>query len=40
MVVDDEMDIQTLFELRFRREIKDGELEFIFHFPGKKHWPV
>ena len=36
LVVDDEMDIQTLFEQRFRREIKNGELEFVFAFSGEE----
>ena len=34
LVVDDEMDIQTLFEQRFRKEIKSGELDFVFAFSG------
>jgi two-component system, chemotaxis family, chemotaxis protein CheY len=32
LVVDDEQDIQQLFEQRFRREIKSGEFNFIFTF--------
>jgi two-component system chemotaxis response regulator CheY len=32
LVVDDEKDIQQLFEQRFRREIKSGEFEFVFTF--------
>ena len=32
LVVDDERDIQQLFEQRFRREIKSGEFEFVFTF--------
>ena len=32
LVVDDEKDIQQLFEQRFRREIKTGEFEFVFTF--------
>jgi two-component system chemotaxis response regulator CheY len=35
LVVDDEMDIQTLFEQRFRKEIKSGEVEFVFAFSGE-----
>lgn len=35
LVVDDERDIQTLFEQRFRREIRDKEIEFIFAFSGE-----
>jgi two-component system chemotaxis response regulator CheY len=36
LVVDDEKDIQTLFEQRFRREIKAGEMEFAFSFSGEE----
>jgi two-component system chemotaxis response regulator CheY len=32
LVVDDEQDIQQLFEQRFRKEIKTGEFEFVFTF--------
>jgi len=32
LVVDDEQDIQQLFEQRFRREIKSGEFQFVFSF--------
>jgi CheY-like chemotaxis protein len=35
LVVDDERDIQTLFEQRFRKEIKSGELDFVFAFSGE-----
>jgi two-component system chemotaxis response regulator CheY len=35
LVVDDERDIQTLFEQRFRKEIKDKALEFAFAFSGE-----
>ena len=35
LVVDDERDIQTLFEQRFRREIRDHALEFAFAFSGE-----
>lgn len=34
MVVDDEPDIQMLFEQRFRKEIRGGELSFRFAFSG------
>jgi Response regulator containing CheY-like receiver, AAA-type ATPase, and DNA-binding domains len=34
LVVDDEKDIKTLFEQRFRREIKDGDMEFLFAYSG------
>ena len=36
LVVDDEMDIQTLFEQRFRKEIRNGELDFVFAFSGEE----
>ncbi len=35
LVVDDEQDIKTLFEQRFRKEIKSGQVEFIFAFSGE-----
>jgi CheY-like chemotaxis protein len=34
LVVDDEEDIKTLFEQRFRKEIKSGEMDFIFANSG------
>jgi CheY-like chemotaxis protein len=34
LVVDDEKDIQTLFEQRFRKEIREKQLEFVFAFSG------
>ena len=36
LVVDDERDIQTLFEQRFRKEIKNKEVEFVFAFSGEE----
>jgi len=36
LVVDDERDIKTLFEQRFRKEIKNGELDFVFAFSGEE----
>lgn len=36
LVVDDEQDIKTLFEQRFRREIKSGEYSFHFAFSGEE----
>jgi len=36
LVVDDERDVQTLFEQRFRREIKKGEISFVFAFSGNE----
>ena len=35
LVVDDETDTQTLFEQRFRKEIRDHSLEFAFAFSGE-----
>jgi CheY-like chemotaxis protein len=35
LVVDDEKDIQTLFEQRFRKEIRDHMVEFAFAFSGE-----
>ena len=35
LVVDDETDIQTLFEQRFRKEIRSGEMNFVFAFSGE-----
>jgi len=37
LVVDDERDIQTLFEQRFRKEIREKLIEFVFAFQGKRH---
>jgi len=36
LVVDDETDVQTLFEQRFRREIRSGELQIAFAFSGEE----
>jgi CheY-like chemotaxis protein len=35
LVVDDEKDMQTLFEQRFRKEIRSKEMEFVFAFSGE-----
>ena len=35
LVVDDERDIKTLFEQRFRREIRDKVMEFAFAFSAE-----
>jgi CheY-like chemotaxis protein len=35
LVVDDEKDIQPLFEQRFRKEIRNGEIEFAFAHSGE-----
>jgi two-component system, chemotaxis family, chemotaxis protein CheY len=34
LAVDDETDVQNLFEQRFRKEIKSGEVEFVFANSG------
>jgi two-component system chemotaxis response regulator CheY len=36
LVVDDEKDVQVLFEQRFRKEIRDKEMEFVFAFSGEE----
>ena len=36
LVVDDERDIQPLFEQRFRREIRNGEIKLTFAFSGEE----
>ena len=36
MVVDDEKDVQPLFEQRFRKEIRNGELTFQFAWSGEE----
>ena len=36
LVVDDERDVQGLFEQRFRREIKNGEMDFAFAYSGEE----
>src|SRR6056297_752253 len=36
LVVDDEKDIQPLFEQRFRREIKNGKINFVFAYSGEE----
>ena len=36
LVVDDETDVCDLFEQRFRREIRSGELNFSFAFSGEE----
>jgi len=36
LVVDDERDIQTLFEQRFRKEIREKTVEFVFKFSGEE----
>lgn len=36
LVVDDEEDIQALFEQRFRKEIRSKAVEFVFAFSGEQ----
>ena len=36
LAVDDERDVQHLFEQRFRKEIKSGEVEFVFANSGNE----
>ncbi len=36
LVVDDEKDIQALFEQRFRKDIRDGVKQFVFAFSGEE----
>lgn len=36
LVVDDEIDVRDLFQQRFRREIRCGELNFSFAFSGEE----
>lgn len=35
LVVDDELDVKTLFEQRFRKEIRSGEMQFAFAHSGE-----
>ena len=35
LVVDDEKDVQVLFEQRFRKEIRNKEMEFAFAYSGE-----
>ncbi|MEP7321608.1 MAG: response regulator [Saprospiraceae bacterium] len=36
LVVDDEKDIQGLFEQRFRKEIRNGDMSLVFAFSGEE----
>lgn len=36
LVVDDERDVQLLFEQKFRKEIRNGEIEMAFAFSGEE----
>jgi len=35
LVVDDDQNVKALFEQRFRKEIKDGRVEFAFAYSGE-----
>ena len=36
LVVDDEQDVNVLFEQRFRIEMRSGEMQFVFAFSGEE----
>jgi two-component system chemotaxis response regulator CheY len=36
LVVDDEQDMQTLFQQRFRKEIREGRVDFAFAISGEQ----
>jgi len=36
LVVDDEKDMRTLFEQRFRKEVRDGKVQFAFAISGEE----
>jgi two-component system, chemotaxis family, chemotaxis protein CheY len=36
LVVDDEKDVKALFEQRFRKEIRDGEINFAFAYSAEE----
>ena len=36
LVVDDERDVQLLFQQRFRKEIRNGKMSFVFAFSGEE----
>lgn len=36
LVVDDEEDMQTLFQQKFRKEIRDGMVDFVFATSGEQ----
>ena len=36
LVVDDEKDVQLLFEQRFRKEIRNNEMDFVFAYSGEE----
>lgn len=36
LIVDDERDVEALFKQRFRREIRNGDIELCFQFSGEE----
>jgi CheY-like chemotaxis protein len=38
IVVDDERDVQILFQQKFRKEIRSGVIQFHFAFSGEEGW--
>jgi CheY-like chemotaxis protein len=36
LVVDDEQDVRVLFEQRFRKEIRNGDMHFAFAYSGEE----
>lgn len=36
LVVDDEKDVETLFKQKFRKEIRNGEIQLVFAFSGQE----
>jgi len=36
LVVDDEKDMEALFEQRFRKEIRNHEMQFVFSYSGEE----
>lgn len=36
LIVDDERDVEFLFRQRFRKQIRSGELDFLFAFSGEE----
>lgn len=36
LVVDDEKDVQLLFQQKFRKEIRNGDMNFVFAFSGEE----
>lgn len=40
LVVDDERDVALLFQQRFRKEIRSGQMDFQFAFSGEEAWEL